>query len=264
LNSQGKKAYLFYIDVVMAFITTERELCLAGESERAGDLDVCWIVDLGRRSYREAMQLQSYVVACRKLNQVPDCLLIVEHPHIVTLGRSGDLSHLLVPQAELEKRGVDFQVVDRGGDITYHGPGQLVAYPIMDLKCQQRDIGRYLRQLESCTINTLEMFGIRSERVSGATGVWVGDKKIAAIGVRTSQWVTSHGVALNVNTDLRYFRFIVPCGLCSKGVTSMQEVLETPIEIRLVTQRFCSCFGRVFSRNLQALPEVDAFPGYKI
>ncbi len=237
---------------------------LPGELKRADGLDVCWVVALGQRSYHETMQFQSYAVACRKLNQVPDCLLLVEHPHTITLGRAGDPSHLLVPEAELEKRGVDFQAADRGGDITYHGPGQLVAYPIMDLKCQQRDIGRYLRRLEVSTINTLEMFGIKSERVAGVTGVWVGDKKIAAIGVRTSQWVTSHGLALNVNTDLSYFQFIVPCGIRSKGVTSMREVLETSVDIRLATQRFCACFGVVFSRNLQALPEVEAFPGYKI
>jgi lipoyl(octanoyl) transferase len=248
----------------MAFIATETELRLPGELKRADGLDVCWVVALGRRSYHETMQLQSYVVACRKLDQVPDCLLLVEHPHTITLGSAGDPGHLLVPKKELEKRGVDFQAADRGGDITYHGPGQLVAYPIMDLKCQQRDIGHYLRRLEVSAINTLEMFGIRSGRVAGATGVWVGDKKIAAIGVRTSQWVTSHGLALNVNTDLSYFQFIVPCGIRFRGVTSMREVIGTRVEILLATQRFCACFGGVFSRNLQALPEVEAFPGYKI
>ena len=209
------------------------------------------------------MRLQSHIVACRKLNQIPDCLLLVEHPHIITLGKSGSLSHLLVRGWDLQKLGVDFQSTDRGGDITYHGPGQMVAYPIINLKGQQRDVGGYLRRLEASVIDTLEKFGIKSERMSGVTGVWVEDKKIAAFGVRTSQWVTSHGLALNVNTDLSYFQFIVPCGIRSKGVTSMHEILNRPVDIHLVTERYCTCFGRVFSRDLQPLSELEAFPGYE-
>ena len=244
----------------MAFLETETKLRLPRE-KWAGGLEVCWIVELGRRSYQEAMALQAQAVACRKLHRIPDCLLLVEHPHTITLGRTGDLSHLLVPEADLQQMGVEFHATDRGGDITYHGPGQLVAYPVLDLKGQRRDIGHYLRRLEQTVIDTIETFGIKSQRVAGATGVWVGDRKIAAIGVRTSQWVTSHGLALNANTDLNYFQLIIPCGIRCRGVTSMWEVLGNQVDISLLKHRYCENFGRIFLRRFQVHPQAEVFSG---
>jgi len=166
------------------------------------------------------------------------------------LGRGGKAEHLLAAASELESKTVSYCETDRGGDITYHGPGQMIAYPILDLKELRRDIDWYLRSLEECTIETLVDFGVQSERVAGATGVWVGDEKIAAIGVRTSQWVTSHGIALNVNTDLDYFDLIVPCGLRSRGVTSLSRLLgSTAPGLREVKSRFILHFGQVFGRS---------------
>jgi lipoyl(octanoyl) transferase len=156
----------------------------------------------------------------------------------------------LAAASELESKSVTYCETDRGGDITYHGPGQLVAYPILDLKRLRRDIDWYLRNLEECIIETLLDFGIQSKRVAGATGVWVGDEKIAAIGVRTSQWVTSHGIALNVNTELDYFDLIVPCGLRSRGVTSLSMLLGSRAPgLREVKSRFILHFGQVFGRS---------------
>ena len=198
------------------------------------------------------MELQRKVVQKRKRSEVPDCLLFVEYPHTITLGRGGKAEHLLAAASELENKSVSYCETDRGGDITYHGPGQMIAYPILDLKGLRRDIDWYLRSLEECIMETLADFGVQSERVSGATGVWVGDEKIAAIGVRTSQWVTSHGIALNVHTDLDYFDLIVPCGLRSRGVTSLSKLLGSRAPgLREVKSRFILHFGRIFGRSMR-------------
>lgn len=211
----------------------------------------CLILDLGRRDYENSLAIQSEVVERRKKKEIQDCLLFVEYPHLITLGRSGNIQHLLASQSVLEERGVGFFVTDRGGDITYHGPGQLIAYPVIDLKEWRRDIGYYLRNLEDCLIATLADFGIPARSIRGMTGVWVKEEKIAAIGVRTSQWVTSHGLSLNVFSDLSFFDFIVPCGLKSRRVTSMLEILGTAVNISTVKARFCVHFSRAFGRNLE-------------
>jgi lipoyl(octanoyl) transferase len=211
----------------------------------------CHVWDLGRCEYLASLELQRKVVQKRKSNEVPDCLLLVEHPHTITLGRGGKAEHLLAAASELERKSVTYCETDRGGDITYHGPGQMVAYPILDLKRLRRDINWYLRNLEECIIETLLDFGIHAKRVAGATGVWVDDEKIAAIGVRTSQWVTSHGIALNVNTDLDYFDLIVPCGLRSRGVTSLSMLLGSSAPgLREVKSGFILHFGQVFGRAM--------------
>lgn len=209
----------------------------------------CLVWDLGACEYVASLELQRKVVQKRKSREVPDCLLFVEYPHTITLGRGGNAEHLLAAASELKSRSVGYWETDRGGDITYHGPGQMIAYPILDLKGLRRDIDWYLRTLEECIIETLVDFGVQGDRVAGATGVWVGDEKIAAIGVRTSQWVTSHGVALNVHTDLDYFDLIVPCGLRSRGVTSLSKLLgsRTP-GLCEVKSRFTDHFGRIFGR----------------
>jgi lipoyl(octanoyl) transferase len=180
--------------------------------------------DLGRISYAEALAIQKQLAEERKRGGIPDQLLIVEHPHVITLGRNGRLENLLATNEVLARAGISFHHTDRGGDITYHGPGQIVGYPIFDLREWKRDVVAYVRAIEQVIIDTLADFGIAAGRVQGCTGVWVNNsQKIAAIGVHLSRWVTSHGFALNHTTDLSYFQYIVPCGL-TKPVTSMREL----------------------------------------
>jgi lipoyl(octanoyl) transferase len=180
----------------------------------------CELHDLGRTGYAEAFERQRELVEQRKRGEIPDQLLFVEHPHVITFGRNGGRSNLLATQETLARSGVELHESDRGGDITYHGPGQIVCYPIFDLREWKRDVVAYVRALEQVIIDALAGWNIEGGRVNGATGVWVDGAKIAAIGVHISRWVTSHGFALNVTTDLDYFRLIVPCGL-TKPVTSM-------------------------------------------
>lgn len=181
----------------------------------------CELENLGRLDYEAALALQRERVERRKRDEIPDQLLLVEHPHVITLGRNARTEHLLAPPEVLARAGIGVYATDRGGDVTYHGPGQLVGYPILDLRAWKRDVVAYVRALEQVLIDTLARFSIRAGRLPGCTGVWVGDRKIAAIGVHISRWITSHGFALNVDTDLDYFRYIVPCGL-SRPVTSMR------------------------------------------
>lgn len=183
----------------------------------------CELRDLGRLGYAEAFALQRRLVERRKSGEIPDQLIMVEHPHVVTMGRNGRAANLLAGPEELARAGVEFHQTDRGGDVTYHGPGQVVCYPILDLREWKRDVVAYVRGIEQAVIEALAGFGIEARREPGATGVWTERGKIAAIGVHISRWITSHGVALNVNTDLSYFRYIVPCGLV-KPVTSMREM----------------------------------------
>jgi len=193
---------------------------------------------LGLVPYPEAWALQNRLADARRAGLAPDTLILLEHPHTYTIGRSGTRDHVFLTDSELAVRGITCLDVDRGGDVTYHGPGQLVGYPIFDLG-PQPDVGRYLRNLEDCLIETLADFGIAAGRLSGYTGVWIGDRKIAAIGVKVSQGVTTHGFALNVSTDLSLFTHILPCGIPDKGVTSMAlEVGRAPamteVEARVV------------------------------
>ena len=182
-------------------------------------LEVC---DLGRIGYAQAFELQRKLVDERKRGLIPDQLLIVEHPHVVTMGRNGQAGNVLASPQVLERAGIEFHQTDRGGDVTYHGPGQIVGYPILDLKDWKRDAVAYVRAIEQVIIDALARFGIVCGRDAKATGVWVNGAKIAAIGIHISRWVTSHGFALNVDTDLSYFQYIVPCGL-TKPVTSVRE-----------------------------------------
>ena len=182
----------------------------------------CRLRELGRISYAEALELQQSLVAQRKQGEICDQLLLLEHPHVITMGRNGQMKNLLAHEDLLERAGIAFHATDRGGDVTYHGPGQLVGYPILDLREWKRDVGAYVRAIEQVIIDTLADFGIKAGRIPKLTGVWVDDRKIAAIGVHLSRWVTSHGFALNVSTDLSYFQYIVPCGL-TKPVASMAQ-----------------------------------------
>src|SRR5579872_5074288 len=178
----------------------------------------CIVRDLGRMSYSAALEIQQQLADERKRGIGVDHLLFVEHPHVVTIGRNGHEENLLASAEVLARAGIDLHQSDRGGDVTYHGPGQIVAYPIMDLREWKRDVGAFVRGIEQVLIDTLEEFGITARRIPKLTGVWVDDAKVAAIGVHLSRWVSTHGWALNVSTDLRYFQYIVPCGL-TKPVT---------------------------------------------
>jgi lipoyl(octanoyl) transferase len=207
--------------------------------------------DLGRLRYAEAFALQQRFVAERKSGHIADQLLFVEHPHVVTLGRNGRAENLLASPEVLERTGIEFHPTDRGGDVTYHGPGQIVCYPILDLRDWKRDVVAYVRAIEEVVIGTLSEFGIEGGRVTGASGVWVSnggtDAKVAAIGVHISRWVTSHGFALNLDTDLNYFRYIVPCGL-TKPVTSMRA-LGCQAERSEVVASLTRQFGKIFGRS---------------
>src|SRR5688572_22237486 len=183
----------------------------------------CEVRDCGRLGYAEAFAMQRELVERRKRGEIPDQLLFVEHPHVITLGRNGHMENLLAPAELLHRAGISFEETDRGGDITYHGPGQIVGYPVIDLRDWKRDVVAYVRAMEQAVIDALAGFGIESGREPGATGVWTSEGKICAIGVHISRWVTSHGFALNHTTDLSYFQYIVPCGL-TKPVTSMKAL----------------------------------------
>jgi len=208
----------------------------------------CEFHDLGRLEYGQAFELQRSLVEKRQRGLIPDQLLIVEHPHVITLGRSGRIENLLASEDVLRRAGVSFHHTDRGGDITYHGPGQMVGYPILDLREWKRDVTAYVRAIEQVLIDALAEFGISAGRIPGWTGVWVEQKKVAAIGVHIGRWVTSHGFALNLNTDLSCFGYIVPCGL-TKPVTSMAE-LGCRAGWQEVAAAVTRNFGRVFEREM--------------
>ena len=215
----------------------------------------CCVRELGRISYGEALDLQQELVAARKAGRIPDHLLLLEHPHVITLGRNGHPENLLASDEILSRAGISFYPTDRGGDVTYHGPGQLVGYPILDLKDWKKDVGAYVRGIEQVLIDTLAAFGIQAGRIPKLTGVWVDGRKIAAIGVHLSRWVTSHGFALNVHTDLSYFQYIVPCGL-TKPVTSMAQ-LGVRATLQEVSRVLAVQFGRVFDCEMAV--ETPAF-----
>jgi len=207
--------------------------------------------DLGRVDYQRAFELQQQLVEDRKHDQIPDQFLIVEHPHTITMGRNGHTEHLLAGPDALERAGISFHETDRGGDVTYHGPGQIVGYPIVDLRSWKRDVVAYVRSIEQVLIDALADFGIAAGRLHGCTGVWVAGEKIAAIGVHISRWITSHGFALNHTTDLSYFRYIVPCGL-AKPVTSMAK-LGVSASREEVVERLIVHFGKVFECQVEEL-----------
>ncbi|POB12104.1 MAG: lipoate-protein ligase B [Sulfobacillus thermosulfidooxidans] len=195
-----------------------------------------YVVDLGTMAYLPAWELQKQVGQRVGLGALPDIVLLVEHPPVYTLGRAARGSHenLVWDAAQRAKEGIEFVEVDRGGDVTYHGPGQLVGYPIFDLNRHGRDLHRYLRDLEEVLIRTLQDFGIEAGRMPPHTGVWVGHDKVAAIGVKASKWITQHGFALNVDPNLEHFTGIIPCGIHDKGVTSMRRLLGTSITLEQV------------------------------
>jgi len=225
------------------------------------------VIDLGLVEYGAAWELQRRIVAARKAGGVPDVLLLCEHPHVITLGRNGKIGNLRASDHELRQMGVSFIETDRGGDITYHGPGQLVGYPILNLAEIRRDVAWYMRGLEEAMIRATAEFGISSRRVVGRTGVWVdvpvesgGEEKLAAIGVHLSRWVTSHGFAYNVSTDLRYFDLIVPCGIADKRATSLEKLLGRSVKMEEVSPRLAGYLGELVDLDFRLADrdELDA------
>jgi lipoate-protein ligase B len=245
---------------------------MASGSEQPG-----YLLRLGAQDFGEAWALQRRLAAARAQTFIPDTLILLEHPHTYTLGRSGQAAHLLMDETERRQKGVGVYEIDRGGDITYHGPGQLVGYPILDLgrpdtkgRLPRVDYVGYLRRLEQVLIGTLATWGVVAERYPGYTGVWVRDRrgewaKVAAIGVKVDgQGVSQHGFALNVDPDLTYFEGIVPCGIHDRSVTSMAQLLGEPVDLDRVTGVVAEQFGRVFSLAWQAtslleLDRIDSF-----
>jgi lipoyl(octanoyl) transferase len=219
--------------------------------------------ELGLVRYGEAWERQKALAASRQAGEIPDQFLLVEHPHVITLGRNSHPENLLLPQAERARLGIECFEINRGGDVTYHGPGQIVGYPILDLREWKRDVMAYVRGLEEAVIRALAAFGIEGGREAGATGVWVdhpsGQRaKICAIGVHISRWVTTHGFALNWRTDLNYFGHIVPCGL-QRPVTSMDD-LGVRVERERVHRELVSEFARVFDFEPCWQPELADMP----
>jgi lipoyl(octanoyl) transferase len=227
-------------------------------------------IDLGLIRYSEAWELQKRVVAMRKAGAIEDVLLFCEHPHVITLGRSGNRANLLASESVLRQKGVEYFETTRGGDITYHGPGQLVGYPILNLGAIRRDVVWYVRSLEEAMIRATADFGIEARQEAGKTGIWVADgrqdspqrtpgaqpeegmaEKLAAIGVHISRWVTSHGFAYNVGTDLRYFDLIVPCGITDRKATSLEKLLGRRVSLEEARRRLAKHLGEVFGLQLR-------------
>ena len=207
---------------------------------------------LGCVSYNVALLLQQQFEKARRAGEVPDLLLLLQHPHVLTVGAGARHSHgnIVADSAALQAKGIQVVEVGRGGDVTYHGPGQLVGYPIVDLRPDRCDVRRYMRDLEEVMIRTAGTFGVTAERVSGLTGVWVGNAKLGAIGVRISKWITSHGFAFNVMTDLEYFNLIVPCGIKDRPATSLSALLGRMVSVTEVEQVLTEHFSVVFDRSV--------------
>ena len=203
---------------------------------------------LGRVPYGQGLDLQARLVADRQAGRIPDTLLLLEHDPVFTLGRNARAEHVLFPESELRARGFEVFETGRGGDVTFHGPGQVVGYPILDLSPDRCDVHRYVRDLEEVMIRTCADYGVTAGRVPGMTGTWVGDAKVGAIGVRIARWVTSHGFAFNVSADLAPFGLIVPCGLRGRGVTSLERVLGRAVGQDGVVDRLAAHVAAVFER----------------
>ncbi len=214
--------------------------------------------------YADALEMQARLVEARKAGRIPDQLLLLEHPPVITLGARvrQDRSHVLVAPGTLARAGIEVFEAGRGGDVTYHGPGQLVGYPILDLRPDRCDVHRYVRDLEAVMIAAAARFGVAAERVPGLTGAWVGQDKLAAIGVRVSRWITSHGFAFNAATDLSHFDLIVPCGIRGRGVTSLTRLLGRPVAVAEVEDALILAFSDVFEREAigPGLQTAAAFP----
>lgn len=209
---------------------------------------------LGTVGYPEALAMQRALVEERRADRVPDLLILLQHPAVITLGVKGDggRSNVMATPDRLSELGIAVEETGRGGDVTYHGPGQIVGYPIIDLRPDRQDVHRYVRDLEEVMIRTCADYGLEAGRIAGLTGTWIGAEKIGAIGVRISRWITSHGFAFNVSTRLEHFQLIVPCGISDRGVTSLEKATGRTIAIEDVQERIVEHFGSVFDRNVHS------------
>lgn len=217
-------------------------------------MNVCETRYLGLVPYGEAHELQKELVEKRKADEIPDTFLLLQHPHVITLGRAADRTNILADETTRSQFGVELHETGRGGDVTYHGPGQLVGYPIIKLLPGRQDIRRYVRDLQEVLIRTAADFGVIAtghNQDNPNVGVWVGEEKLAAIGIRISRWVTMHGFAFNVTTNLDYFRLIVPCGIRDHGVTSLEKLLGSSIAVNAVAEKVIAHFGEVFGQQMQ-------------
>jgi lipoyl(octanoyl) transferase len=236
-------------------------------------MTTCLTVDLGLIGYAEAYALQKRIVAARKTDEIEDVLLLCEHPHVITQGRNGKREHLLAGENVLRQKGVEFHETSRGGDITYHGPGQIVGYPVLNLAAIRRDVVWYVRMLEEIMIRASSDFGVHATRETGKTGIWAvpnvaaadhrgrladsATEKLGAIGVHISRWVTSHGFAYNVSTDLRFFDLIVPCGIADRKATSLEKLLSRKVDSPEAAARLKKHFAEVFGREIQTATLAD-------
>jgi lipoate-protein ligase B len=218
-------------------------------------------LDLGRTKYKDAWDMQKKIVELRAQNKIPDTLILTEHDPVITMGRATVKSNLLTPPDELKKRGIDLFQIERGGDITYHGPGQLVAYPIIDLNNRGRDLHTYLRELEEVVILTIAEFGLTGTRKKGLTGVWVENHKLTAIGVAVKHWISYHGLALNVNTDLSYDQLINPCGITQFPVGSVSSMLNKKVSFNEVKKSLAGHFADYFGYEMKTAEAVEGPAG---
>jgi lipoyl(octanoyl) transferase len=227
-------------------------------------LNTIYHIDLGLTDYNTVWQLQKQINTYKQKNKCADLLITNEHNHVYTLGKAGDRNHLLVNGAFLKEKGISYYEIDRGGDLTYHGPGQLVCYPILDLNNYYLDAHRFLRDLEEVIVRTLKHYGIVSHKDEEFTGVWIGDEKICAIGIKISRWVTMHGLAFNINNDLTYFDRIIPCGIFHKGVTSLKNVLGREIDFRGLKNAVLEKFEEVFGFKIENITSEKLNSYYKV
>lgn len=215
------------------------------------------VLRLDITEYNTALDIQLELVEQRKKDLIPDTLILLQHPPTLTVGRRGNQQNLLVSKEFLLEKGIHFQEISRGGDITFHGPGQLVGYPIMDLKYLNKDVHLYLRLIEEFLILFLKGYGIRAKRYKGVTGVWTNGRKIASIGIGVKRWITYHGFALNVNNDLSYFDIIIPCGLSNIQMTSMNREIDSDnVDINTIEEDILYNFGKTFKRQYSGLLEI--------
>ena len=216
------------------------------------------ILNLGLTDYKKALNIQLDLLDKRKNNLIPDTLILLQHPPTITIGRGGDLKNLLVSQSYLKDRGIYFEQISRGGDITFHGPGQIVAYPIMDLNNLGRDIHKYLRSLEHLIIDMLKNYGIKASGFKGITGVWANDKKIASIGIGVKRWITYHGFAININNDLNYYDMIIPCGLSKVRMTNVTTESATgKVTIENANDYIIASFSKTFNQKYSGILNIN-------
>ncbi|MBK6915749.1 MAG: lipoyl(octanoyl) transferase LipB [Ignavibacteriales bacterium] len=216
-------------------------------------------IDAGIIDYQEAWELQKKILELRYQNKIPDVLLLLEHPNTYTLGKVADKKNLLSDPDFLKENNISVYEIDRGGDITFHGPGQIVGYPIINLVNWKRDAHEYLRGIEEVIIRTCDEFGLKSKRNPKYTGVWIDDRKIAAIGIKISRWITMHGFAFNINTDLSLFNGIIPCGIKEKSVTSLSKELNVEVEIKIVKEKLLNNFKQFFEYQKLINVDIDNF-----